>query len=317
LDYYTKHFGPYPHRLIRLVERPGDSPSLHASPINMWFQEGFALLNPDADPRHFDFAFAVVAHEMAHHWWGNQVMPAFVQGGALLTESLAWYSAICVVQNTYGDEHLDRLLDMMREEYLQPHSRAGESLLRSYDRFIAYRKGPFAMYALHEYIGADQVETALRQLLKRFGAGTPPLPTSLDLYAELRAVTPDSLQDLLGDLFERNTFWELATKRVSAERVSGDTWRVTMDVQGRKVVVDTAGTETEVPMNDLVEVGVYAAGADGARGASLYRRMHRIRTGAQRITVDVHEKPAFAGVDPRHLLIEVKGADNVAKWDER
>ena len=45
--------------------------------------------------------------------------------------------------------------------------------------------------------------------------------------------------------------------------------------------------------------------------------MHWMRTGAQRITVDVREKPASAGVDPRHLLIEVKGADNVAKWDGR
>ncbi|HEX6094761.1 MAG TPA: hypothetical protein VF432_00450 [Thermoanaerobaculia bacterium] len=38
----------------------------------------------------------------------------------------------------------------------------------------------------------------------RVGPG-PPYPTSLDLYAELRAVTPPSLHSLLTDLFETMT----------------------------------------------------------------------------------------------------------------
>ena len=46
------------------------------------------------------------------------------------------------------------------------------------------------MYALREYVGAERVDAALRRLLERHGSGTPPLPTSLDLYRELQAVTP-------------------------------------------------------------------------------------------------------------------------------
>jgi hypothetical protein len=40
--------------------------------------------------------------------------------------------------------------------------------------------------------------------------------------------------------------------------------------------------------------------------------MHRIRSGPQTITVTVPERPARAGIDPRHLLIDVQPADNVA-----
>ncbi|HEX7241748.1 MAG TPA: hypothetical protein VF263_15820 [Longimicrobiaceae bacterium] len=61
-------------------------------------------------------------------------------------------------------------------------------------------------------------------------------------------------------------------------------------------------------MSDLVEVGVYAAG-----GEPLYRRMHRVRSGEQRITVTVPGIPARAGIDPRNLLIDVKPADNLAE----
>ncbi|MGH9751216.1 MAG: M1 family metallopeptidase [Blastocatellia bacterium] len=310
LDHFTRLFGPYPHGQIRLVEHPGQSPSLHASPVNVSYQEGFALLNPAADPRGFDFTFAVVAHEIAHQWWGNQVLPANVEGGPLLSESLAWYSAMSVVRETYGDEHLRRLLDMMRESYLSPSSRAAPPLLRTYDRFSAYRKGPFAMYALREYVGAEQVNAALRRLIEKHGSGEPPLPTSLDLYAELQAVTPDSLRYLLVDLFEANTFWELAAKQVTAAQIETGAWQVTLDAQARKVVVDIEGVEREVPMDDLVEVGVFAAAENGGIGEPLYLRMHRVRSGEQRITVTVPRKPARAGIDPRNLLIDVKVSDN-------
>ncbi|HEU4881646.1 MAG TPA: M1 family aminopeptidase [Longimicrobium sp.] len=312
LDVYTRRFGPYPHGQIRLVERPGQGNSLHGSPVNMWYQEGFSLFNAADDPREIDFPFAVVAHEVAHQWWGNQLAPADVEGAAVLSESLAWYSAMGVVEQTYGDEHLRRFLGMMREMYLTPRARAGVPLLRAGDWFTAYRKGPFAMYALREYVGEAPVNAALRRLMDQHRAGAPPLPTSLDLYRELQAVTPDSLRPLLADLFEANTYWELKTDRATAHPAADAAWRVTLDVTARKVVVDSIGTETEVPMNDLVEIGLYAPAADGASGAPLYLRMHRVRSGPQRITVTVPREPARAGIDPRILLIDGEAEDNVA-----
>ena len=311
LEYHTRHFGPYPYRQIRLVEHPGGGISLHAFPINISYQEGFSLLSPADDPRAVDFPFAVVAHEVAHQWWGNQVTPAAVPGRALLSESLAWYSAFGVVEQAHGSEHLRRLIGLMREAYLTPHSRAAVPLLQANTWLLAYRKGPFAMYALREYVGEPQVNAALRQMLQKYGSGAAPLATSLDLYRELQAVTPDSIRPLLADLFERNTYWELATDNVSAVPAANGAWRVTLDVQARKIVVDTAGAERERPMNDLVEIGVYAEARDGRPGQPLYERMHRVRSGRQRITVTVPGKPAQAGIDPRSLLVEVDGSDNL------
>ncbi len=228
----------------------------------------------------------------------------------MLSETLAWYSAMGVVEKTYGDDHLRRLLEFMREAYLTPHARANVPLLRATDSLQAYRKGPFAMYALREYIGEERVNLALRRLLQKHGSGEPPLPTTLDLYRELQAVTPASLRYLLADLFEANTYWELATERVTARQAGTGSWQVTLDVQAHKVAVDSVGVETEVPMNDLVEVGVFTAAEDGALGKPLYLRRHRVRSGEQRITLTVPRKPARAGIDPRSLLIDVDATDN-------
>ncbi|WP_224245460.1 ABC transporter permease/M1 family aminopeptidase [Hyalangium gracile] len=311
LDYLSGQFGPYPHRQLRFVEHPGSGVGLHAAPVNVSFREGFSLLHPEEDPRDIDFPFAVVAHEVAHQWWGNQVTPAWMEGAPVLSESMAWYSALSVVEKAHGAAHLGRLMDRMREAYLTPRNRAGVPLLRATDWFLAYRKGPFAMYALREYVGEARVNTALRRMIERYGAGVPPLPTSLDLYRELQAVTPEEQRGLLHDLFEANTFWALQARRATAEPVGDGTWWVTLDVQARKETVDPEGHATEVALDEFVEVGVYAAGKDGAQGEPLYLERHRLRSGAQSLRVRVKSEPARAGIDPRHLLIDVNPEDNV------
>jgi aminopeptidase N len=286
----------------------------HAEATIVDYGEGFSLLDPGDGPQDLDLVFAVVAHEVAHQWWGHQLAPARVEGSPLLSESLATYSAMQVVEETCGHEHLRRYLSQLRAEYEIPRTRAAVPLLRATDSFLAYRKGPFALYALSEYIGEERVNEALRRLLEKHGSGAPPLPTSLDLYRELQAVTPDSLQYLLHDLFEANTYWELETERATARQIQAGTWQVTLDVRARKVVVDSAGVETLVPMDDWVEVGVFAPTEKGkGLGEPLYVRKHRIHSGEQTITVTVQGKPAHAGIDPNHLLIDLKIDDNDKK----
>ena len=304
---------PYAYKHARFVEHPGGGGTLHAFPINVSYEEGFRLMNSTRDHRRVDFPFAVVAHEMAHHWWGDQLSPAPVEGTGLLAESLAWYSAMGVVEQHYGREHMERLVGIMREAYLPPRAPADPPLLRANSWFLAYRKGPLAMYALREYVGADRVTEALRRLVRAGRPGEPPLPTTRDLYRELTAITPDSLRYLVADLFAANTAWELTTDSVTSKPAAGGMVELTLDVRARKLVIDTAGVERAVPMNDLVEIGAFAGDPVDAdrRGASVYRRLHRVRAGAQRIVIVVPATAKWAGVDPRQLLFDFEPYDNL------
>jgi hypothetical protein len=312
LAQFSERFGPYPHKVLRMVEYPAAGSSLHATPGTIWFKEQFSLLDPEHHPNGIDMAFAATSHEIAHQWWGGQLRNARAEGIILLSESLAWYSALGAVEQEYGDAHLQRLLAAMRGAYLDPRARADVPLLRAIEWFNGYRKGVFAMHALREYVGQDQVDLALRRLLEAHVKPEQPLATSRDLLHELQQVTPDSLQYLLGDLFERNTFWELKTSKVTAQPAPNGAWTVSLDVVARKVVVDTEGKETNVPMNDLIELGLFSAAPTGEeRGKPLYLAMHRIRTGPQTITITVPHKPTRAGIDPRHLLIDATPDDNV------
>ncbi|MEP7337615.1 MAG: ABC transporter permease [Acidobacteriota bacterium] len=302
LDHYTRQFGPYPYSYLRLIENPDRGMGVGTEAATIEYGEGFSLLNPGNGPQDLDIVFAVVAHGIARGWWGMQVVPADVEGAGLLGVSLETYSAMRVVEETLGPEHLRRYLLSMREGFDLPRTRAASPLLRATDSFSYARKGPFALYALSQYIGKDRVDDALRSLLQKHGSGVPPLPTSLELYRELQAVTPDSYQSLLRDLFEQNTFWEFETQQATAQQTEAGAWQVTLDVRARKVVVDETGVVTEAPMDDWIEIGVFDEGEP-------YLQKHRIGSGKQTIKVTVPQKPARAGIDPRHLLSDLEETD--------
>lgn len=307
LAYYSAQFGPYPYRFLQIVEQPGNFLGMGVDGSGVITGgEGFFLLNPRGDG--FDAIFEVAAHEMGHQWWGMQLKPAFAEGGGVISESLAWYSAMQLVKHVKGREALRRFMSIMREPNPWPPIRTGLPLLRAMDPWANYRKGPYAMYALSEYVGEDRVNGALRALVEKKASS---LATTLDLYRELQAVTPDPHKPLLADLFERNAFWTFDTERAAAVQTPAGNWKVTMEVEARKVVADIAGKEMEAPVVEKIEIGIFGLARPGEiLGKPLYVRKHRVRSGTQTITVVVPEKPARGGIDPYNLLDWEEG-DNI------
>lgn len=315
LEYFTEQFGPYPYEELRIVEFPRYASFARAHPHTIAFAEGDVFLQRVEDGDR-DLPFFTVAHETAHHWWGGQVSGASVKGRGFLSEGLANYSAMMVIEKTYGPEAARDFYDYQMDRYLRVRGtglRGPDTPLLDVETqpHIYYGKGAVVMYTLREHIGADAVNTALRRYFEKYTRLGAPRPTSRDLYAELRAVTPDSLHSLLRDLFEEITLWDVRAKEARVEPVGDGSYRVALTIEARKVRSDGVGNETEVPMDDLVEIGVFGPGREGdGPGAPLYLGRHRIRSGKQTITVTVPREPARAGVDPYGKLIQRDAADN-------
>jgi hypothetical protein len=246
------------------------------------------------------------------------VRGAPVRGAKFLSESLANYSAMLVTEKTYGPEAGRRVFGFQMERYLL--GRATQSrevpILEVEDQpYVAYRKGALALITLRDHIGEAAVNGALRRYFERYKDAGPPYPTSLDLYAELRAVTPDSLQYLLTDWFETITLWEVRTDRAVAQPTGTGEYEVTVDVVARKLRSDGEGNETEVPMDDLVDIGVFAPGQGGALGEPLHLERRRVHSGKQTLRITVPGEPARAGIDPYGKLIDRQRDDNAVEVD--
>ncbi|MDF1501413.1 M1 family aminopeptidase [Roseisolibacter sp. H3M3-2] len=314
LDHYARAFGPYQYDQLRVVEIPPYSINGRAMAGAIAFAEqNFITRGGGGRVDHASFG---TAHEVAHAWWGGQVRPAHARGAAFVSEGLSNYSAMMVTERTLGAEEARRVYDYQMDRYLTRRAEFARDvpLVEVEDHpHVAYGKGAVALYTMREHLGEAAMDAALRRLLERYRGGGAPYATAGEVVAELRAVTPDSLRHLVTDLFETITLWDVATRGATVTRTADGRREVALDVVARKLRADSVGRETETPMDDLVEVGVYAAAAaDGARGAPLYLRRHRLRSGRQTIRVVVSGEPARAGVDPARKLIERDRSDNVA-----
>lgn len=309
LDYYTASFGPYPYRELRIVEiTPYSGINGRAFPSAAAFSE-HNFINRDGKGQ-VDLTFFGVAHEVAHQWWGGEVRPAYAKGRSFVSETLANYSAMMVTEKALGPAEARRVYDYQMERYLTTRAETGRDvpLLEAEGiPHVAYGKGAVALYTLREQLGEEAVNGALRRFLEKYRRSGPPYATSLDLYAELRAVTPPSLHGLLTDLFETMTLWDLKTQSGTARRLPDGRYEVTLDVRAQKVRADSLGRETPTPMDDVIEVACFAGGSD----APIYRAKHRIRSGQQTLRIIVPRQPDRAGLGPQRKLIEREREDNV------
>jgi ABC-2 type transport system permease protein len=310
LDYLTAQFGPYPYRELRIAEVPRYDSYGRAHPYLIEFTENFFLTRPREGE--FDQVFFGVAHEIAHTWWGGQVRSAADVGGGqgFVGEALANYSAIMVAEQTFGADAARKVYEYQLNRYLSRRAELARDvpLLEATDQaYISYGKGAVTMYVLRRHLGEERLHAALRRFLAKHGAGQPPYPTSYDLYAELRAATPESLHPLLTDLFETVTLWDLRAVRATVEPLAAGRYQLTIDVAAKKVRADDVGHETEMPMDDLVHVAVF--GRDGAEAIDV--RPHRIRSGSQTIRVVVSRAPFRVAVDPNREFIERDVSDNI------
>lgn len=314
LSYYTAHFGPYQHKILRIIEFPRYKAFAESFPNTVPFSEsiGFIAKVDDNDPKDIDYPYFVTAHEVAHQWWAHQEDPANVQGAEFITESLAEYSALLVLKHKYGDTKMLRFLQYELNKYLLGRStenKKEQPLMREDgDAYVHYNKGSLAIYALQDVIGEEAVDQALAAFDRKWAFQGPPYATSRDLLAEFRKVTPPDKQYLITDLFETITLFDNRTTEASYHAVGDGKYEVELKVTAKKLRADGLGAETEVPLNDWIDIGVF----DQA-GNVLYLQKQQIKSGDSTIKVVVDKIPAKAGIDPLNKLIDLTAEDNVAE----
>ena len=236
----------------------------------------------------------------------------------MTSETLAQYSALMVMKHLYGPDKIRRFLKYELDNYLR--SRQGEVVEEvplervENQAYIHYRKGAVVMYLLQERLGEDAVDRALARFVARFRFKGAPYVRSVDLIDEFRkeAKTPEQ-QQLITDLFEKITLYDLKVKDASTRR-DADGWTTTLTVSADKFYASGKGNESKTRL----------ARADRDRPVHRAPRPRRLfveerdpdeqrplRNGDQRIVLHSKAKPAFAGVDPYNFYIDRNSDDNV------
>jgi hypothetical protein len=120
--------------------------------------------------------------------------------------------------------------------------------------------------------------------------------------AALKKVTTPEFQYL----FENITIYDNRTRTATFTKQPDGKYRVHLSVEAMKYRADGRGQEHQVPVHDLMDIGVL-----DKDGRFLYLQRQRMDQEKAEFDVTVDKRPAKAGIDPLIKLIDRNPDDNV------
>jgi ABC-2 type transport system permease protein len=117
------------------------------------------------------------------------------------------------------------------------------------------------------------------------------------------------LRYLVDDGFNRIVLYDNKAVSATSQKTPDGKYRVTLDVQARKVQADGSGAESPIALADYIDIGVFT----GKKGEEkpLYMKREKISQNRQTFSATVDSQPSRAGIDPYNKLIDRIADDNV------
>jgi ABC-2 type transport system permease protein len=319
LGYYRAHFGPYQFDYARIIEFPGYQTFAQAFAGTIPYSERIGFIADTRNPDKIDYVTYVTAHELGHQYWAHQLISADMQGGTILVETMAQYSALMVMKHMYGEDKIRRFLKYELDSYLRARGseRIEELPLDRVENqpYIHYRKGAVVMYLLQDRLGEDRVNHMLAGLLDKYRFKSQPYARSLDLVnGFLSLARTPAERELVLDLLDRITIYDLKATSATTRKLADGSFETAITVNAAKFYANGAGVEKPAPLADNLAIGLFdqrpGLGAFAAKDVISMTRLP-VKSGQQVIRLVSKRKPVFAGIDPYNTYIDRNSDDNV------
>lgn len=185
-EYMRSQFGPPPLKDLAITPIPG---TFGQGFPGLVYLSTLAYLNPEQRPaalrersQQLFYSEILDAHEVAHQWFGNLVIPAGYQDEWLM-EALANYSALLLIEKKKGPKASLAVLDDYRNHLLSKSEsgrsfessgpitwghRLQSSLTPGAWRIITYEKGTWIMHMIRSRLGDQAFLSLLREVCSRY-----------------------------------------------------------------------------------------------------------------------------------------------------
>ena len=309
-DYNTKNFGKYLHKEIRVVEFPKSEGVFATIMGNMIPTSERRFMANSISKNQFDSSFKVQAHEITHHWWGNQLVHANALGAGLLSESITDYITLKNFEHQFGKEKKLQFLKFQRRRYLRGSIEntieAPLNLAHPKDIYLSYGKGSIAFNTLSNYIGEDKLNNILKTFIDNYRMKEGNYPTSIDLIKSLKKATPDSLQYIIKDYFEGVIYYDAKVKNTKIEEI-GNEFKIDIHFQFSKFNKSLNNKERKesLYLRDYIEIGFY-----DKEDKLIQIKTFLINKKDNRISIYLNKKVSKIILDPQLLLLEKNITDN-------
>lgn len=206
LEFYNDYFGlKYPLPKCDLVALP----DFAAGAMENWgcvtFREQCMLVDPKNTSLPMkQYVAMVVAHELAHQWFGNLVTMRWWTDLWLNEGFASWVEYLALdklfpkwnmwTQFIVDDQQPALRLDALENTHPIEVAVHHPDEIRSIFDAISYNKGASVIHMLHEYLGAEKFRDGLRHYLKTHAYGNT---DTVDLWNALAEISGQPVQDFM------------------------------------------------------------------------------------------------------------------------
>jgi hypothetical protein len=124
---------------------------------------------------------------------------------------------------------------------------------------------------------------------------------------------------MIEDMFSTITLFSNKVRSASYTVLEDGRYLVRLEVESRKLRADGRGVETEIDIDDWIDVGVFGEEKTGRKREQtvLFMEKRHITASDTKMEIIVDDLPVRAGVDPYHRLIDRDSNDNVKRVSKR
>ena len=208
LHYYNGYFGtPFPLPKLDLIAGPGDitGGSMENWGANFYSQEHLLFDPATSTESDRQVVFLVVAHEMAHQWFGDLVTMKWWDNLWLNEGFARWmqtYAADALHPEWRTGLQAQRIAEAGKSADAAPSTHpvlqeidSAEQASQAFDN-ITYDKGATVITMLETYAGADAFRDGIRAYMKKLAFGNS---VDNDLWSEMQASGTTSVVDIEHD----------------------------------------------------------------------------------------------------------------------
>lgn len=215
-----EYFGiPYPYRKLDFVSVPEFSFGAMENPGLITFGNQFLLVGDKVSGEQAALILNLIAHEVAHIWYGDVVTMAWWDD-LWLNEAFATWMASEIVEALYPEYetqlNLPQEFAFMQDELT--NSRALRTTVRTEDEIfenlsLQYNKGHALLRMLERYVGQDVWQRSIRKYIKEFAWGNA---TESDLWAVISKESGLNVATIAGDYTNQPGFASVSIDRAGA-----------------------------------------------------------------------------------------------------
>nr|WP_314859949.1 M1 family aminopeptidase [uncultured Undibacterium sp.] len=282
LDYFQKNVGPYPYKKLANVQSKTRFGGLENANTIFYFENSVTGKGEQE---------ALVAHEIAHQWFGNSTTENDWHH-VWLSEGFATYFTNLYIEHTYGRERFVKQMLADREKIIRFHQRVNRPIvdtdIRDPKQVLSpntYEKAGWVLHMLRQELGDEIFWQGIRHYYTKF-AGKNVL--SADFQTSMEQVSGKDLSAFFQQWLYQAGYPKLAVQW-HFEPISKV---VTLKVEQ---VQDSA--QFAFPLDLAIQ------GGDG----KMQLQTVRVNQKNQTFTVPVNSVPKLVSVDPMvRLLLEAK-----------